>query len=127
MRELVTGGDGLACCERCGLVTRKAARWGSAVCPASALTRMDIDEIHSLVIGAAIVYCRRCGAYAEAKAVGLRFPCEGVPASCGALSWLARMRKGRHPRSGRGPWWGPHAPRPLAPDAVTCNAATLLT
>ena len=101
--EVVRGGDGLRCCERCGLVTRKPWRWHGATCPETVLLRMSIDPSHALAIGASIVYCKKCGAYAEAKAVGLKNPCEGAPASVGAATRLARVRRGRHPRSGRAP------------------------
>ena len=64
-------GDGLVECEKFGLCSRKALQHRAPVSPATVVVRMQVDPSHLISSGAAVVFCRRCGAYAEARSVGL--------------------------------------------------------
>ena len=48
-----------------------------------------------------VIWCVKCGSYAERWAVGLAEPCRGKPMNPSQRRVLARLRAGRHPRSNK--------------------------
>ncbi len=78
-----------------------------------------------------IVWCDRCGAYADTFAVGLARVCPGRPTCAGKEQHLRRLRRGMHPASGAAllgtpipePSIGAHA-RPTAPPPARARWGT---
>ncbi len=62
-----------------------------------------------------IVWCGRCGAYAEKWAVALARPCTGRPSGYGKAAHLRRLRSGRHPQTNRQLQGPTHAEHPTTP------------
>ncbi len=58
-----------------------------------------------------MVWCDRCGAYAESFAVGLARACPGHPTCAGKEQHLRRLRRGLHPATAV-PFLGPPLPEP---------------
>ncbi len=57
---------------------------------------------HRRVANGTLIWCMRCGSYADKWAVGLAAPCRGSPTSgTGMASQLKRLWRGIHPRTAR--------------------------
>ena len=56
---------------------------------------------HRLWISGAVVWCQKCGLYAEERAKGLAHRCQLALHNAQRRNVLAHLRDGQHPRSGR--------------------------
>ena len=74
---------------------------------------------HSLFLSDQVLWCDRCGAYAEAFAVGIAAPCRSRPSCDGKRAHLRLLRDNRHPSTKRpfatGPFPEPRALAQLTP------------
>ncbi len=83
--------------QRCG--GSAAARWAAREAVCTAAGRLDGPR-HSRWLTGSVIWCARCGAYADDHAVGLAAPCKGPPPSSGGRrTSLSRLRRGIHPKS----------------------------
>ena len=55
---------------------------------------------HALMAIGPWTWCLHCGCHSCVRFVGLLKPCAGAPRSAAYKAILARLRKGRHPRTG---------------------------
>ncbi len=100
---------------RCGACRARSARWnwiapkrcgGSAAAQwaerAAALAAAAGHEGrgHRRYAYGTLVWCDRCGAYADRFAVGLARPCPGRPLYASRAAQLRRLQRGRHPLTG---------------------------
>jgi hypothetical protein len=58
-----------------------------------------IGDNHTRAFSGEVVWCTRCGAYADNVAKGLSKPCQGHP-NTHTVRCLKALKRGRHPRSG---------------------------
>ncbi len=105
-------------CALCWTRARTRTSIASAKCRGSAAARwaqleaeaMDVasgrgcrgGRAHTRWMTDDIMWCSTCGAYAEQRAVGLASACRGPPPASGSgrTTSLARLRAGRHPKTG---------------------------
>ncbi len=121
----------------CSVCRRSAARWRDIAperCPGSAalawarracalLQNGGTDGAgHVRFLSDAVVWCDRCGSYAESWAVGLARRCPGGPRNDGKAQHLRRLRAGRHPETGQPFRAGPFP----EPTPGACQAPTAL-
>ncbi len=89
--------------ERCeGLATRRWSQQEARALEAEGRTVVEGTSTHRRWVTDDIIWCSVCGSYAEQKAVGLAKVCKGPPppAGSGRTTALARLRDGRHPKTG---------------------------
>ena len=59
---------------------------------------------HRQALSGSLIWCTECGAYADAKAIGLAKPCKGPPkfnsSYGGAWGQLRKLKRNIHPRTG---------------------------
>ena len=82
------------------------AKWMSCgTSPGSQPVTSEAKRMHCVLKSGSITWCSTCGAFAEAKAVGLLGQCSGPPppelGSGGRKAQLNRMRANRHPVTGQ--------------------------
>ena len=79
--------------------TRSAAR-AEAACLEPLCAAGRPHRQHRLLRSGTVVWCRRCGCYAERVLRGLRDDCLGTPSPGGGrAAQLSELLKGRHPRT----------------------------
>jgi len=62
--------------------------------------RLEFGPGHRLWKSGPVVWCQRCGAYAEVRCRELRHPCKGPAEGGPRAGQLARLKSGRHPLTG---------------------------
>ena len=77
---------------------------------------------HNRYMSDSVLWCARCGCYAERFAVGLAKECLGRPSCDGKAFQLRRLLKGRHPASGV-PFIGQPSREPLSASALSSPLA----
>ena len=60
-----------------------------------------LHQSHRLKLTGCLVWCDRCGAYAQERFKDLKRPCDGPQQAKSRAGQLAQLRKGRHPLTGR--------------------------
>ncbi len=109
---VVAGGDGKWACAVCRKSSSRRAAFAAQRCGGSAVERWAAREHaladagradgprHSRWVTGSIVWCARCGSYAEERAVGMSAPCKGPPSTAsGRRTCLSRLRQGLHPKT----------------------------
>ena len=88
-----------------------AARWAKRerqLCT----TGVVVGPRHVRIMTDNIIWCLRCGHYAERFAVSLAKPCSGHPTSAGTRACRNRLSRFMHPRT-KAPIAGPHFPESM--------------
>ena len=88
-----------------------AARWAKLerqLCT----TGVVVGPRHVRIMTDNIIWCLRCGHYAERFAVSLAKPCSGHPTSAGTRACRNRLSRFMHPRT-KAPMAGPHFPESM--------------
>ena len=88
--------------DRC---TRSMAeRWARSTASTTSKNEMA-GPGHQLVLSGDVMWCLTCGRYVDAKAVGSKEQCKGVPrwdgSYGGAWGQLRKLRSGIHPHTGK--------------------------
>jgi hypothetical protein len=125
LRPLQLGGHSLVCtgegairkwhCRQCKTVSATWAKIAGQKCSGSASERWAKQAMvwadagatygggHTRVLSGDVTWCSTCGAYADARAIGLAKPCPGPPKRGGhyggAWGKLRKLLRGVHPRT----------------------------